>query len=153
APALAETDVVEQRQGLRLFRLGAAAEQLEREKHVLLDRQGGDQVEELEDEADPPPAQQGALAFGEAAELGAVETDLAAVGGLDAGDQIEQRGFAGAAAAEQDHQLAAADLEVEAGQHLVLAAAFAEGFGDLAQDDQGTTRRTTVGRLARSRST
>ncbi len=45
-----------------------------------------------------------------------------AVGAVDAGDQVEQRRLARAAAAEQRHQLAAGDVERQPAQHLAACA-------------------------------
>src|SRR3990172_6028534 len=67
--------------------------QLGRQRHILQDRQGGDQVEELEYEADVAPAEQGPLPVGHRSQFLAGDADLAGGGQVDPGNQIEQGGL------------------------------------------------------------
>ena len=48
----------------------------------------------------------------------ALEEDLAAVGGVRAGDRLDERGLARAVVADESHHLAASDLEVDVGERL-----------------------------------
>ena len=48
----------------------------------------------------------------------ALEEDLAAVGGMRAGDALDERRLARAVVADERHHLAAADLEVDVGERL-----------------------------------
>jgi hypothetical protein len=69
----------------------------------------------LEHEADPALARaalRGAPAF---------ETDIAGIGELEAGDDAQQRRLARARGAEQGHQLAVADTEIDAVEGHVVA--------------------------------
>jgi len=72
------------------------AGQLRREADVVGDGQAAEQVEELEDEADPPAAEacQGSLAEG--GEVDAVDHHRAAAWTIQAGDEVEQGGLAAA---------------------------------------------------------
>ena len=66
----------------------------------------GDQVVELEDEADVAAAPAGELALRELRHVGAGHDHLARRGPVDAGDQVEQRRLARARRAHQGHELA-----------------------------------------------
>jgi hypothetical protein len=68
--------------------------QPERQGDVLLQGEVGQDVEGLEDETQlvPPPA--GQRRFVEPAKVFAIEHDIALIGPVEAGDEVEQRGFA-----------------------------------------------------------
>jgi hypothetical protein len=99
-------------------------QQLQRQAQVFRHRQGGQQVEELEHEADVPAAQQRAFPFAEGGDVDAAHLEAAGLGAVDAADQVEQGGFARAAAAHQRHRLAGGDFQRGIRQHVVPAARF-----------------------------
>ena len=66
------------------------------------------------------------LVGGGVGDVAAVEDDRALVGRDQAGDRLEQRRLAGAVGAEQRHDLALVDLEVDVEQHLHVAVADVE---------------------------
>src|SRR5690606_25117579 len=86
--------------------------QRERQLHVLAHGQRGDEVEELEHEAEPAAAQLRALPFRQRAEVLAAQEDVPHVRRLETADQPEQRRLARAAAADDDGELALRDREV-----------------------------------------
>ena len=100
----------------------AAAGGLEREGEVLA--HGEVRIERilLEDEGDV------ALGGGEGFDAVAADGDGAGVGALDAGDQAESRGLAGAGRAEQDDELAVGDGERKVADGAGAAEALARGF-------------------------
>ena len=79
--------------------------QPERQGDVLLQGEVRQDVEGLEDETQfvPPPA--GQPGFVEPAKVFAIEHDLAAIRPVEAGDEVEQRGFAHPGLADNGHVL------------------------------------------------
>ena len=63
----------------------------------------------------------------------AVDRDLARVGGLHAGDRLDQRRLAGAVVADEGDDLAGIELEVGVDERLDLA----EALGHALRDEQG----------------
>ncbi len=82
------------------------AVEAEREGHVLHAGQLGDELPELEDEAEVGAAQGAALAVGERGELAPVVDDGAGVGADDPGQAVQQRGLAGTGGAHDGDDLA-----------------------------------------------
>ena len=80
----------------------AHAVQRQHQAHVLLHIQRGQQIEELVDEADLAAPEQRALRLAQGAQVLSVKDHPSGVGPIDAADEIEQGGFAGAAAADDD---------------------------------------------------
>ena len=72
------------------------AGQRQRHDDVLLGGEHRQQVEALEDEADLVAAQHGQLVVGHGGDVGAVEHDVPAGGGVESGERVHQCGFAGA---------------------------------------------------------
>ena len=102
--------------GLRVVR---SAEH-QRQRDVFDCRQFGEQLPGLEDEAEGVAAQHGAVLIGDAGELvGAIVAhmvgDLAGRGQVDAGKNVQQRGFAGAGRAHDGDRFA----DVETKTHVV----------------------------------
>ena len=104
----------------------ANAVQRQRQLDVLADRQGRNEVEGLEHEAEalPPPARP--LGLGQRGEIGAVDADAACVGGLEAADQAQQRRLAGAAATHDGNELPALDGQAGAVENGLLPVALAD---------------------------
>ncbi len=108
-----------QRRGRALCHLGLVqdlpAVQLAAEVHVLDDVEVVAESEILVDDLDPEARR--VLRPVDADRL-ALEEDLAAVGGVRAGDGLHERGLARAVVADERHHLAAPDLEVDVGERL-----------------------------------
>src|SRR5207247_4910035 len=85
----------------------------QRQRHVLGHRQDRDQVERLEDEADPP-AVLGQLAVAQGAERPALEQDLAAGRPVQATEEVEEGGLARAGGAHDGQEAALPDRERDA---------------------------------------
>src|SRR3954453_7691646 len=108
------------------------------ERHVLADRLVREEVERLEDHADVGAQLCQRLAFlGEGL---AVDRDRPGLDGLEAVDGTAQRRLAGAGGAEDDHDLALADREIDVAEHVQLAEVLVDGL----DDDHGLTRRVLV---------
>jgi hypothetical protein len=91
--AILEADALEQPvepAGLRL-----AAGEHQRQGHVLLGREHGEEVEELEDEADVLAPQLRELVVVKGRDLGAVDLDRAARRPVEAGQDVHERRLAG----------------------------------------------------------
>ena len=102
---------------------------LEPEGDVALHRQVREERVVLEDHPDPPPLRRHERR--RARQLGPADGDRAGVGALEAGDQPQQRGLAAAGRPQHRDQLAARDLEVDAGDR----AHAAEGLDDASDRD------------------
>ena len=100
----------------RLARVERVVGDLGDQRDVLARGQAGDQVVELEDEADvaPPVARQ--LVLVGVGEVGAAIDDAAGGADVEAAQDVEQRRLAAARGAEQDDQLALEQIEVDAAQ-------------------------------------
>src|SRR5256885_17058191 len=81
--------------------------EFQHQAHVLFDIEGRDQVEELVDEADVGAAEQGAGGLAHGRHVTPVDLHGATLGRVDAADEIEERGFARAAASGDRDRLAA----------------------------------------------
>jgi hypothetical protein len=115
------------------------------DEDVLRDREVGHQVELLVDDADPELL--GVLGTVDGHPL-PVEEELALVGRVDAGQQLHQRGLAGAVLADQRQHLAAAQVEV----HVLERLDAGEALGDPAHLQQrvGVDSGAHAGRLSPS---
>jgi hypothetical protein len=69
----------------------AYPKQVERQRHILFDRQIGQNMKGLEDKADGTPAQQRYRIIVQGGEVDALEQHAAAVGSIESGQQVEQR--------------------------------------------------------------
>ena len=91
-------------------------------QHDVLDTgEHGQELEELEDDADVAPAPLGHGTFAQVVDGRAVDEDLAARGPVDAGDHVDERGFAAAGFADHGDELAGADAQVDVAQGNELA--------------------------------
>ena len=104
---------------------------------VLAGGQAGDQVVELEDEADvlAAVARQGGVVGG--GQVVVAVADGAAGGHVQAAEDVEQRRFAAAGRPEQDDELALVQVEVDAAQGVDLDLAHAVDLGDPAGLEDG----------------
>jgi len=81
---------------LKLAEYEMAAGDPRLEGEVVRDAQARDQIELLEHQAEPVPPQRRPSGIIEAGEAAIVEPDLAAVGGIESGDEVQERALAGA---------------------------------------------------------
>ena len=95
--------------------LGELGEE-QRELDVLEGVEDGDEVVELEDEADVPRAPRGQGGLVEARDLPAVNDDAAARRPIDAGDEVQQCGLARARRPHEREEVAARNVEGDAVQ-------------------------------------
>src|SRR5436305_9538448 len=112
--------------------------ELQGEEEVLLDGQRRDEVEELEDEADPLAAEEGPLPLGEGREGDAVDDHLARVRLVDARQQVEQGGLPRAAAPDEHRQLSAGERSIRGAQHHPPPAPFLVGLSEIAELDEAS---------------
>ena len=105
--------------------------QQQRQLDVLLGRQHGQQVVELEDEPDVLRAPLRELAAAQRADGHAVDLDGAARGRVESADQVQQRRLAGPRRPHQRQKVALRDFEVDALEHVDALAAAGEVFVDV----------------------
>ncbi len=111
--ALAEADRRQQFHRACVALGGIDAEQHQRQLDVLRDGQMRQDVEGLEDEADLVPPQAGAGVLVEPRDVLAADDDAAGVRRIEAGDQVQQGGLAGARLADHGDVLAGGQFEIE----------------------------------------
>ena len=83
------------------------------EGEIVIDRKARDQVELLEYQAEPIAPQLRASGVRQCGDVGIVEPDLAAIGGIEPGDQMQQRALARTGFARQRHALAGRHIEID----------------------------------------
>ena len=123
--------------GVRPVLVDLAAGELEREDDVLLGREHGEEVEELEDEADVLAPELGQLGVPELRDGGAVDLDLALGRAVEAGEDVHERRLAGARRAHDGGELAALDVERDAAQRSHRGVALAVDADDVVRRDDG----------------
>ena len=109
--------------------------EIERQAHVLRDREMRQQVKSLEHEAHALAAQQRARGVIERGEVDAVEHDRARVRHVESRDQVEQRRFADAGLAHDRDELAAVDESSETVAQDLARAHAAVGFRYVADEE------------------
>ena len=103
--------------------------------HILLSGELGDQVEALEHEADLPVPDPGKLIFGIVLNGRAVQEISAGVSGVQASDDIHQRGLAGAGRADNAHKFAGGNMQIGLVQSINLLASNLIDPGNILQID------------------
>src|SRR5205814_478449 len=106
--------------------------QEQRQLDVLEGREHGEQIVELEHEADVRRAPAGRVRFAQPGDVGARDRHRPGVGTIDASDQVQQRGLAGPRGAHQAEELPLGNLEGDVAQHGNRHAVASIGFGDAA---------------------
>jgi hypothetical protein len=109
--------------------------QFERGLHVLAAGEGLEQVVGLEDVADSR-AHLRERRFVGVPQLASEDAQASLLGGAQCADEREQRRLPGARGPGEDDDLALADLRAEVGEHLPTKLAFAEGVGEMIDDDR-----------------
>ena len=136
--AVAQGDLVEQGAGGALHLAAALALDEAGHHHVLEGVELGEQVVELEDEADGPVADRRQPGAGEAGELVVAEADGAARGQVEGADAVEQGALAGARGADDGHHLALVDGDVDAPEHPQRAPHVHEALVQIAHLDEAS---------------
>ena len=98
---------------------------------VVMDIEGGDQIEGLEDETDVAPAHGSQAPVTKPGDVVPVNLDLAGAGGGEAGDDVQEGAFAGAARAHDSDHLAAVGVHGQAFKNLYLFISLQEALGKL----------------------
>src|SRR5437899_1827010 len=128
------------------LRGGIPGEQ-QREADVVGRREGGQQVEELEDEPDAPPPPQGEVVVRHPGQRVALEKHLAGGGTVEPGHDMEQRRLARSGGAGDDQELAGVHREGDAAEGLDLHVAPPVGPVHVAQLDEGGAQGWLVRRV------
>jgi hypothetical protein len=126
--AVAEADELE-----RLLRRHRRGGDLGDDRHVFARGQARDQVVELEHEADVVAAEARQLAVAGLGQVLAVVPDVAVRGHVETAQDVQERGLAAAGRAEQHHELAGIQIEIDAAQGVDLDLAHAIHLGDAAR--------------------
>jgi hypothetical protein len=100
-------------------------------RQVVLNAETRDQVELLKHQPQPVAPHGRPLRIGEAGDGLAAEPDLAAIGGIEARDQVQQRALAAAGFTRQRNALAGGDVEAYPAQYADLLAGRAIGLGQV----------------------
>ena len=98
----------------------------QRHRHVLQRREFGQQVMELVDEAKRAIAQLAARSIGQAIDLPPGDRHRSCSRQVQAAEQLQQRGLAGAGRADDRDALAGGDLEIDALEHFDARVALLE---------------------------
>jgi hypothetical protein len=104
---------------------------------VLQQVEGGQELEELEDDAHVYATPEGQFIFAHGDEGTAVDEDIAAGGVVYAGDHVEQGGFAVAGFADNGDEFAGVDVERDFVEDGDFAVADGVGFDDVLHLDNG----------------
>jgi hypothetical protein len=112
---------------------------VQRQRYVLQARQGRQEVEELEDEADLVPPDRRQPVVSQAREARAIHDDLAGGRAIERANEVEERGLPGAGGPHDRDHLAALDVQVDAVQRDDLALAV-EPLGDRGKVNHGCDR-------------
>ncbi len=118
--------------------------QLGRQEDVLLGVQHREQIEELEDEADMPPAELRQIVVAEVRDLGAVDRYGARCGPIEAGEDVHERRLARARGAHDGGELALRNVERDAAQRVDGRVALAVAAGDVMCGDDRVRRRRSL---------
>ena len=100
------------------------------ELDVRLAGELGEQVEELEHEADVAPPQRGQLPLGRAGDVLARDLDRARLGAVQPAEQVQERRLAPPGAPQHGHDLARFHVEIGAVEHAPGGAALSEGLDE-----------------------
>jgi hypothetical protein len=118
-----------------------ARRDLGRHGDVLEHREARDQVVELEDEPDVPPAEERQLRGAHLGQLGIAKVDRTLRGPVHAAEQVQQRALARSARTENDEHLALEDLRTHSTQGVHLDLAHAVDLAGVAHGEERSSRR------------
>ena len=111
--------------------------EVHRQHHVLGDGERGQQLEELEHDADAAPAPRRERVLRQRVQRLAVDDDRALGRLLDAGEQVDQRRLAAARRSDDGDAFAGVHVQVDAIQRAELAGGGGVAAGRAAQADEG----------------
>jgi hypothetical protein len=133
---MAHADGIEKRSGpLTHLRITAATVGEQRHLDVLRGREGGEQVMELEDEAESARAETRSLPFVQRSRRTSLQLDFTSTRPVQQPDQVEERALPGAGRSRQRNELAGAHLQIDAVQDM-SEDAFAVCFGHAVNTDE-----------------
>ena len=112
---------------------------MRRDLDILLDGEVGHEVVELEDEAELAAAVLAEILARKRSELAVADRDRAAVGALEAADEIEEGRLARARGAEHNADLAAVHGGGDAVEHLDAGFTVAVVLGEVLDDEVGVS--------------
>jgi hypothetical protein len=104
----------------------------EGEKDIFLHREGGEEVEKLEDKADLELAEGGELVVVEGVKGMALEIDLAGGGSVEGAENVEEGAFAATAGPSDGNDLAREDLQADGAEGIHFGIAGLVGFMEIA---------------------
>ena len=107
------------------------------QRHVLERGEGGDQVVELEDEADVFPAEPGQLALVVNGEVVIEKPDGAARRDVEPAEDVEEGGLAAAGGSEEDKELPREEVEVHIAQGIDFHLAHVVDLGQSPRPEHG----------------
>ena len=137
--ALPEADGVDHL--VEALRVDLLAGDIQGQGDVLRRREGGDQVEGLEDEADALAAQAGEATLVHGGDHVAVEHDLPGGDRVQAGQAVHERGLAGAGRPHDGGEAGAGDVDVDGVERCDGARSAAVDLGEVACGDHGVIHR------------
>ncbi|MBP1659202.1 MAG: hypothetical protein H6P95_394 [Candidatus Aminicenantes bacterium] len=152
-PQAVEIEPPEQLFGLPARRRGLEAGDPAHEQDILLDRELGQQIGALEDEADGPGPAAPVRRPSAAVERPAVEKDLAGLGREDPPGDGQQRRLPRSARPFEEDELPGFDRQRHPMQHLDLPPPRAPGLPNIVQDQGPHERNASSGSIALSRTT
>jgi hypothetical protein len=112
------------------------AAKVHRQHHVLHHRQGGEQLEELEDDADVPPAPAGQLVLAQFVNGLAADEHLTAGGSVDSGNHVQERGLARSGGTHHADELSSPYLQGDVLEDGQVSCAGLVGLDHVSQVDQ-----------------
>ncbi len=134
-----EAHLLEERAPPRQRVVAGHAVEEEREGRVLGRREGGEEVEELEHEAQVAPAESGQGVVRHGAQVLAQDADRARGGEVERANHVEERRLPGARRPGDRQHLARLDGEVHAAQRVDLDPRLLVALRDLLEDDDGSS--------------
>ena len=141
--AVGEADGGEQAAGAgEAFALGGGAVEFEGEQDVFKRGERGNELVALEDEADEGAAQGGEFVFGKVADGCALKDDVAAGGGVKAGEKTEECAFAAAGGSHDRDEFTGIDIKGDATQDFDGSRTVADGLRQTADTDAGNRRQS-----------
>src|SRR6266852_2174959 len=105
---------------------------VERNLNILLRRQGGDEIESLEDHADLVVAYRGEFALAHSSNIYPVNQNLSAAGIIQSGDDPQQRTFAGARWPNDGDEFSAHDLKTDTFEYIYTLMTQRQAFRNVA---------------------
>lgn len=142
--AACEPDALERLADATIDEASRQPEYLERQRHVVADGPGVDELEVLEDNADVP-SQIGDARGRKSPNLASEKQDPSLVDGLGGVEELEQGALARAARSGDEDEFPSLDGERKATQYWAIAA---EGFVDLLEDHDGPVGRIAIKAVA-----